>query len=89
MMSPANTRNDRLCCKQIALQKLGVIAWKHDPQDTTMSFLLVCIQCSSLFNRKVRDNIDGDFKHHYFARCDFCNKTSEPHGMMHFPTYFV
>jgi hypothetical protein len=26
MMSPANTRNDRLCCKRITLQNLGVIA---------------------------------------------------------------
>jgi hypothetical protein len=89
MMSPENTRNDRLCCKRIALQNLGVIAWKHDPQDTTMSVLLVCIQRSSLFNIKVKDNIDGDFKHHYFVRCDFFNKTSEPHGIMSFSTYFV
>jgi hypothetical protein len=89
MMIPANTRNDRFCCKRIALQNLGVIAWKHDTQDTTMSVLLVCIQRSSLFNRKVREHIDCDFKHHYFVRCDFCNKTSEPHEIMHFSTYFV
>jgi hypothetical protein len=89
MMSPVNTRNDHFCCQRIILQKLGVIAWKHDPQYTTMSVLLVCIQSSSLFNRKVRDNIDGDFKHHYFFRCDFCKKTSEPHGIMNFSTHFV
>jgi hypothetical protein len=89
MTSPANTRNDRFCFKRITLQKLGVIAWRHDPQDTTMSVHLVCIQRSSLFNRKVRDNIDGDFKHHYFVRFDFCNRTSEPHGIIHFLIYFV
>jgi hypothetical protein len=89
MISPSNTINDRLCCKRIALQNLGVIAWKLDPQDTTTSVLLVCIQRSSLFNRKVRDNIYGDFKHHNFVRCDFCNKTSEPHRIMKFSTYFV
>jgi hypothetical protein len=89
MMSPENTRNDSFCCKRITLQNLGMIASKHDPHDTTMSVLLVCIQRSSLFNIKVRDNIDGDFKHHYFVRCDFCNKTSDPHGIMNFSTYFV
>jgi hypothetical protein len=89
MMSPANTRKDRFCCKRIALQNLGVIAWKHDPHDITMSVLLVCIQCSSKLNIKVRENIDGDFKYHYFVRCDFCNKTSEPHGIMNFSNYFV
>jgi hypothetical protein len=88
-MSPANTRNDRFCCKRIALQKMGVIAWKHDPQDTTMSVLLVCIQSSSLFNIKFRDNIDGNFKHHYFVRCELSNKTSDPHGTMSFFTYLV
>jgi hypothetical protein len=77
MMSPTNTRNDRFYCKRVALQKLGMINWKNDPQDTTMSFLLVSIQRSSLFNRKVRDNIDGDLKHHYLIRCDLCNNTSE------------
>jgi hypothetical protein len=71
MMSPGNTRNDRFCCKQITLQQLGVLAWKHDPEDTTTSVLLVCIQRSSLFNTKVRDDSDGDFKHHYFVRFDF------------------
>jgi hypothetical protein len=64
MMSPGNTKNDRFRCKRIALQHLGVLDWNHDPEDTTMSFLLVCIQRFSLFNMKVRDNSDGDFKHH-------------------------
>jgi hypothetical protein len=71
MMSPGNTINDRFCCKRIALRQLGVLAWKHDPEDTPMSVLLVCIHRSSLFNTKVRDDYYGDFKHYYFARCDF------------------
>jgi hypothetical protein len=41
MMSPGNTRNERFCCKRIALQQLGDLAWKYDPDYTTMSFLLV------------------------------------------------
>jgi hypothetical protein len=73
MICPGNTRNDRFCCKRIALHKLGVLAWKHDPDDTTMSVLRVCIQRSYLFNTKVRDDSDGDFNHQYFVRCDFCN----------------
>jgi hypothetical protein len=89
MMSPGNTRNDRFCCKRIALHKLGVLAWKHDPDDTTLSVLLVCIKSSSLFNTKVRDVSDGDFKYHYFVRCDFCNTTSEPREIKNFSTYFV
>jgi hypothetical protein len=89
MMSPGNTRNDCFCCKRIALRQLGVLAWKHDPEDTTMSVLLVCIQRSSLFNTKVSDDSDGDFKHHYFVRCNFCNTTSEPYEIKNFSTYFV
>jgi hypothetical protein len=86
MMSPGNTRNDRFCCKLISLHQLGVLAWKHDPNNTTMSVLLVCIQRSSLFNKNVRDDSDGDFKHHYFVRCNFCNTTSEPHEIKNFST---
>jgi hypothetical protein len=74
MMIPGNIRNDRFCCKRIALQQLGVLAWKHDPEDKTMSVLLVCIHRYSLFNTKVRDDSDGDFKHHYFVRCAFATR---------------
>jgi hypothetical protein len=88
-MIPGNTRNDRFCCKRISLRQLGVLAWKHDPEDTTMSVLLVCIHRSSLFNTRVRDDSDGDFKHHYFIRCDFCNTTSEPQEIKNVSTYFV
>jgi hypothetical protein len=50
MMTPANKKNDRFCCKIIALQKLGVTAWEGDKQYTTLSVLLLCTQRSSLFN---------------------------------------
>jgi hypothetical protein len=89
MMSPGNTINDRFFCKLNALHKLGVLAWKHDLNDTTMSVLLVCIQRSSIFNTRVRDDSDGDFKHQYFVRCDFWNTVSEPQKIKNFSTYFV
>jgi hypothetical protein len=80
MMTPDNTKNDRFCYKRIALQNLGVTAWEEDKQDTPMSVLLLCIQRSSLFNRKMRVGEGASFKDHYFVRCDYWNKKSHPQG---------
>jgi hypothetical protein len=89
VMIPNNTKDDRFCCKRIAIQKLGVKAWKEDKQDTNMSVLLLCIQRSSLFNKKMRVGESGSFKDHYFVRYDYCNKKSHPHQVLNFPVFFV
>jgi hypothetical protein len=89
MMTPDNTKNDRFCCKRIALQKLGVIAWEEDNQETTLIMLMLCIQLLSLFNQKVRVGEGASFKDHYFVRCDYCNKKSHPHEVLNFPAFFV
>jgi hypothetical protein len=55
--------------------------------DTTTSVLLLCIQRSSLFNQKMRVDKSGNFKDHYFVRCDYCNKKSHPHQVLNFPVF--
>jgi hypothetical protein len=72
-MTPNNTKNDRFCCKRIALQKLGVTSWEEDKKYTTLIVLLLCIQRSSLFNQKVRvgEGEGASFKDHCLVRCDY------------------
>jgi hypothetical protein len=89
MMTPDNTKNDRFCCKIIALQNLGVTAWEEDKQDTTLSVMLLCIQRSYLFNQKMRVGEGASFKDHYFIRCDYCNKKSHPPKVLKIPVFFV
>jgi hypothetical protein len=89
MMMPDNTKNNRFCCKIIALQKLGVTSWEEDKQYTPLNVLLLCIQRSSLFNKKVRAGEGASFKDHYFVRCDYCNKKRNPREVLSFPVFFV
>jgi hypothetical protein len=89
MMTLNNNKNNRFCCKRIALQKLGVTACKEDKKDTTISLLLLCIQLSSLSNKKMRLGEGGSFKDHYFVRFDYCKYKSHPHQVLNFPVFFV
>jgi hypothetical protein len=56
--------------QKIVFQKLGVIAWKENNTDTKMSVLL---------KQKIRVGEGGNFKDHYFVRCDYSNNKSHAH----------
>jgi hypothetical protein len=36
LMTSNNTKNDRFCCKRIALKNMGVTSWREDKKDTTI-----------------------------------------------------
>jgi hypothetical protein len=86
-MTPNNTKNDLFCCKIIALQNMGVTPWKEDKQSTTLSVLMLCIQRSSMFNKKMRVGEGGSFKDHHFVRYDYCNKKSHPYEVLNFSVF--
>jgi hypothetical protein len=52
-----------------------------------MSVLLLYIQRSSFFNKKMRDGEGGNFKDHYFVRCNYCNKKGSAHHVLNFPVF--
>jgi hypothetical protein len=73
--------------QKIVFQKLGIIACKEDKTYTKMSVLLFCIQRSSLFNQKIGVGEGGNFKDHYFVRCDYCNNKSHSHQVLNIPVF--
>jgi hypothetical protein len=64
--------------QKIVFQKMGVIAWKEDKTGTKMSVLL---------RQKIRVGEGGNFKDHYFVRCNYCSNKSHAHQVLNIPVF--